>query len=379
MKYREFGNTGWQVSEIGYGPEHLDGKPYELVEAVTHEVLDQGINIMDCFMPGEEIRRFLGKALGSRRKDMFIQGQIGSVDINKQYDISRDLDTCKRYFDDLLKHLNTDYIDIGLLYFIDSDEDFSSVFNSQIIDYARDLKRQGMIKVLGFTSHNPRTALRVIKTGLVESMMFSTNLAFDMTPADKDIWQLEHFREGEHGIDPLRTELYQLCERMNIPITVMKAYAAGKLLSKDLSPFDQARTSGQCIHYAQSRPSVRSVLLGFDQVKHVKEAVDYYKLKEEERDYTGLMKSFQGDFSGRCEYCSHCQPCPVEIDIAGVHRYLDAARLDTANVPAETRKGYESLGIYASECIGCGECELRCPFGVEVIEDMAEAASYFGK
>ena len=139
MEYRKIGKTEMSASVIGLGTEHLDNRPYETVEETIHAALDNGINIMDLFMPGETVRRNIGRALAGRRDKMLIQGHIGSVDLNQQYDISRDLAICKRYFEALLKALNTDYIDFGMLFFIDSPEDYSAVFDSPILEYAQSL------------------------------------------------------------------------------------------------------------------------------------------------------------------------------------------------------------------------------------------------
>ena len=95
MEKREIGKTGKKASIIGLGCEHLDGKPYEQIKSTIDTALDRGINIFDIFMPGAEIRENIAKALGSRRKDILIQGHICSSDINQQYDISRNLPTVK--------------------------------------------------------------------------------------------------------------------------------------------------------------------------------------------------------------------------------------------------------------------------------------------
>lgn len=130
MKYRNIGKTGMAASIIGLGAEHIDGKPYAIVEETIHAALEHGINIMDIFMPGDEIRRNIGKALGKRRKDVIIQGHIGSVDLRQQYDISHDLTTCKRYFEKLLNNLGTDYIDA--MYSLCSDTSGSSERNGRL-------------------------------------------------------------------------------------------------------------------------------------------------------------------------------------------------------------------------------------------------------
>ena len=47
-------------------------------------------------------------------------------------------------------------------------------------------------------------------------------------------------------------------------------------------------------------------------------------------------------------------------------------------MPESVREHYKSLAHTASECIGCGGCETRCPFGVAVADRMADTAKLFG-
>ncbi|WP_242834969.1 hypothetical protein [Ruminiclostridium cellobioparum] len=56
MRYRSLGNTGMQASIIGLGAEHLDGKSYETVKETLDAAMENGVNIIDIFMPGHDIR-----------------------------------------------------------------------------------------------------------------------------------------------------------------------------------------------------------------------------------------------------------------------------------------------------------------------------------
>ena len=380
MIYRNLGHTGIQAGVIGIGTEHLDGQPYERIEEVISAADAAGINMMDLFMPGEEVRRHIGRALKGRRQRFHIQGAIGSVDLREQYDISRDLDTCKRYFEALLRALDTDYIDFGMFFFMDTEEALQQVLNNGIADYAHRLKQEGVIRHVGATSHNPLVARKMVEMGLLETLMFSINPAFDMNPAAATLDNML-VEMGDHdleGVDPARAALYLLCEQRGIGITSMKTLGAGKLLSAEHTPFEQPLTSAQCIHYALSRPAVASVMLGYSSAEHVADACRYLTLSDEERDYASVVRGQGSLMKGACVYCNHCQPCPAEIDIASVHRYLDIARLDTQNVPPSVRQPYEALGAKGSDCIACGHCEQRCPFGVPVIHNMGDAAEIFG-
>lgn len=157
----------------------------------------------------------------------------------------------------------------------------------------------------------------------------------------------------------------------------MKTLGAGKLISPEHTPFAKPLSVHQCIHYALSRPAVASVMLGCQTSDEVRNAVQYFELDDSEKDYAEIIGTMRNDFRGNCVYCNHCQPCPSEIDIAAVNKYLDIARLDPSNIPQSIRSHYFSLDHNGNDCIACGNCENRCPFGVPVIKNMEEAEKLF--
>lgn len=383
MIHRMVGNTGIEVGVIGLGTEHLDNRPREAVEEVIGAAVDHGVTLMDVFMPGEAVRTNIGHALVGRRHKVALQGAIGSVDLRDQYDVSRDLDVCKRYFENLLRFLKTDYIDFGMLFFMDTHEDIDAMLNNGIVEYARQLKREGKIRAIGASAHNPDTARRVIEEGLAEMMMFSVNPAFDMMPGTGDIVDMIDNASLAASIDPKRAEFYRLCQSGGIGLTAMKPLCAGKLLSAEHSPFASALTPVQCIHYALTRPAVAGVLVGCRSREEVEAAVRYVDASDAERDYSRAVSAFRkggkGGFSGSCVYCNHCLPCPSDIDIGAVNKYLDIARLDAENIPPSVARHYLSLPAHGSDCVECGNCESRCPFSVSVTENMKEAAALFGR
>ena len=381
MIYRPIGKTGMSASIIGLGGEYLDHRPYEVSEEVIEAALESGINIIDVFMPGTPVRDNISRALKGRRDKVLLQGHIGSsLDINDQYDRTRNIATCRTYFENLLRSFKTDYMDLGMMFFIDTEEDFKGVFETEYISYVQKLKQEGTIRAIGASSHNPEMAARLVETGVIELLMFSVNLAYDMLPSDTYILEVmgEKLDNTQfNGINPSRAHLYELCENKGIAVTTMKTLGAGRLISSDFSPFNQAVSVGQCIHYALTRPAVVSTLIGCKTRGEVLEAVNYLNLTDEQRDYSEVIKTFKGTLDARCMYCNHCLPCPSEIDIAATTRLLDVASLDEKNIPVQIREQYTASLHKASECIACGSCEARCPFSVKVIENMEKAARLF--
>lgn len=380
MQYRTLGKTGLKVSRIGFGGENITDADYKTSESVMRTAMEAGVNIMDVFMPQPDVRSHMGDALGSRRKDVILQGHIGAVLQNGQYMRSRDVKLCDEFVNDFLARFHTDYIDLGMMHFIDTQEDFDKAFNSPYIDYCLELKKRGVIRYLGVSSHDPVTARKMVETGVLDMMMFSINPAFDLLPAGTsvdDFWKGETYAPQRLAMDPDREELYRLCEEKGVGITVMKTLGGGLLLNPEGSPFGFALTPAQCIHYALERPAVASVLMGASTPEEMLASLAYEDATDEEKDYTCIAAGTKSAIRGKCMYCNHCLPCPAGLDVAAVNKYLALAQQQGAAGTVQAH--YDALAHHAAECIGCGACEKRCPFSVSVRENMKQAAEVFGK
>ena len=383
MNYRELGNTGLMVSEIGFGGEYLEGKEYPLVERTLTAALDAGMNLIDVFMSEPRVRANIGRAILDRREQVMIQGHFRSVWRDGQYGRTLELDETKAAFDDLLYHMGG-YVDIGMLHMVDNDADYEAVMNGPIYEYALACRRAGKVRLLGMSSHNPELALRAVRDEKIQVLLFSLNPAYDLlAPGPEDgppALAPDLFTQGgDRGMVPVRAELYRACAAAGVGITVMKSLAAGVLLDERRSPFGTAMTVPQCIHYALSRPAVSSVLVGMQRPEEVDGALAYERLDDTDRDYAPVLTSRpRFTLDGKCMYCNHCLPCPAQINIARVNQYLDLAESEGRPSPTLLAH-YGDLGPTAAACIHCGACESRCPFGVPVQSRMERAVQVFGR
>jgi uncharacterized protein len=385
MDFRKIQKCGFDVSIIGLGCEHLEKSTPREIEAVIKTAIDHGINILDVFMPQAAVRDNIGNALIGVRDKVYLQGHMGAIVEDGQYKRSREIKKCALYFEDFMTRYKTDYVDIGMIHFVDTVEDYRIVSEDGLLEYALKLKAQGKIRALGISSHEPVTALKAVESGLFDVLMFSINPAYDMLPADTDIYDFFkgdiYKSENLYGMNKDRAKLYAECEKRGVGITVMKTLGAGQLLSEKASPFSSALTVPQCIHYALSQPGVCSTLIGCVKPQEVVDAVKYTSLTLEEKDYSfPLSNSPKYSMNGRCMYCNHCLPCPSHIDIGTVTKYLYLARAsEMSNIPETIKEHYNLLKNTANECIQCGSCEQNCPFGVKIIENMKEAVKLFSK
>ena len=295
---------------------------------------------------------------------MFYQVHFGANYETGEYGWTTSLDKVKRQVDWQLKELKTDYIDFGFIHCLDSEDDWEQYQKNGVLDYLLEMKKNGVVRHIGLSTHTPELAQKILDTGLIEQMMFSINPAYD-------------YQHGEFafGSADERMKLYRRCEAEGIGISVMKPYSGGQLLDERTSPFGKALTEVQCIQYALDKPGVLTVLPGGRDLDDVKRALTWLTAKPEEKDYSALGGYAPKDAVGNCVYCSHCHPCPAGLNIALINKYYDLAVIGD-NMAADH---YGKLPKHASDCIGCGHCDRRCPFHVAQSERMKEIAAYLEK
>ncbi len=382
MNYRDLGKTGLRVSEIGMGCEGFAEDKCKNTRILFDMAQQNGVNYFDLYTPDPEVRASVGEALAGRREKFIIQAHICSVWKNGQYERTRNIEEVKAGFQDILSRLQTDYIDVGMIHYVDSLKDWRQIAQGPVLRYAEELKQAGLIRHIGLSSHNPQAAMEAVKSGAVEVLMFSVNPCYDLQPANEDVeelWREANYEKPLVNMDPERQELYETCQRLGVGITVMKAFGGGDLLDETLSPAGKGLTVNQCLHYALTRPAVSSVLAGAHSAEQFQACIDYESASDEERDYALAFASFPKiSWIGHCMYCSHCAPCPEQIDVASVTKFLNLAKAQGA-VPETVREHYALLSHYAGECVECGACETRCPFQVPVMENMKAAKAMFGK
>ena len=369
MEYRTLPHSGMKVSTIGIG----SGSVHESNEKQTVELIDyaqsQGINLIDMATSYPEPWQNYGVALKGRRNQFHLQMHLGITYETGQYSRNYTLESIKRSFENQIEITESDYADIAVFHCIDTAEDYNKLMDNGAFDYAVKLKRDGVIRNLGVATHTAEIANRFIATGEMDALMFSINAAYDLDPVANDPYGEDSKNYAGIIVSQNRQKLFQDCYRLGIGINVMKAYGGGKLLDAKTSPFGQAMSIPQCLKYALDRPSVVSCMVGVRNKQDLEDAAQLYSAADKELDYSFIMKIQSQDMRGSCVYCNHCMPCPAEIDIGQIHKFFDLYMAGDEMA----KEHYYAMSKNASDCIQCGMCEGRCPFGVAIREKMRSA------
>lgn len=366
IEYRKLPKGQESISTLGLGMGGIQNSTPDEIEAVIKKAIENGINFFDLCAGGACVYEPFGKAIKGIREKIYFQLHFGAVYNERgEYGWSRNLKTIQSTFKRELDKLGTDYVDFGFIHCVDEESDLKDVEKNGILDFIKDLKNKGIVKHIGFSSHTPSVAEKLLDTGLMDIMMFSINPAYDLECGD------------EYGIGTTteRAKLFRRCEAEKVGISVMKPFHGGQLLSAETSPFKKALTKNQCLQYVLDRPAVITVVPGVRNLNDLNELLKFKNASRKENDYSDIAQFTPSDAKGNCVYCNHCQPCPAGIDIGLINKYYDLAT--TGDKMAENH--YDKLEIKASACLKCGHYDKRCPFGVKQQAKMQKIAEYFEK
>ncbi len=367
MKYNKLPHGNEMISEIGLGAGGLFNCNEKEIKEIYETAIDAGVTFFDFAGSSDTCFKPFGETIKERncRDKVYFQLHFGAVYKNHKYGWSRDIKEIKNQIEAALKDMDTNYIDFGFLHCIDDEADYNEVMNNGIFAYLKELKDKGIVHHMGFSSHTPEIAERLLDTGLMDIFMFSINPAYDFESGDE--YGVGNYKDRRH--------LYEKSIKLGVPITVMKPFFGGQILDAETSPYKKALSETQCIAYALANPAVITVLPGCSSKGELERILKYETATDEEKDYSIISSFNKVATDGRCTYCGHCRPCPKKIDIGLVNKYYDLA---LAGDPLAFGH-YDKLEHKADECVSCGHCNNRCPFHVNQKERMHQIAEYFAK
>ena len=300
MEKRRLGRTELWVSILGFGCGYLRDLDGETASQVVNTALDLGVNYFDVapnYGDGEEK---LGDALGNRREKCLIatkteeDSKSGTLRLLKQS----------------LKHLKTDIIDVYQLHNIKTLEKLDRVLAPNgALAGMKEAKKQGLIKFIGITGHEPDILVEALKTGEFDTVMAK------FSPLD---------RRAASSLIPLAKD-------KDVGLVVMKPFALGALIR--LSPENRNILEGKnlgtvaeyALRYIQASP-ISTIIPGMKAIREVEANARYVSNKAPlTTDETRWIEELGAELSTLyCRInCHKCEPCPKGVEINNVINYYE--------------------------------------------------------
>ncbi len=217
MKYRRFGRTNWQVSEMGYGMWGLagwTGTDEEEMEQALDRSVELGCNFFDtawAYGAGKS-EQILGLLLKRHRsKKLYVATKIPAKNFKWPARPEYKAEDCYPmahvvdYTERSLKNLNVDCIDLQQFHVWDDSWTKDDGWRNGI----EKLKREGKVKHFGISVNRwePANVMKALETGLIDAVQVIYNI-FDQNPEDK---------------------LFPLCRKLDIGIIARVPFDEGTL------------------------------------------------------------------------------------------------------------------------------------------------------
>lgn len=356
METRALGRTGLRVGVIGLGTEYLFHAEQDTVVAVIREALENGVDYFDLLGPMPDYRDHLGVAFRETfrtgRDKVVIAGHLGcDVSAKGLYETTRDPARSERAFHDLLRRLGTDYVDVVNLASVDAEDDYQDKIMGPggLWELADRLRRQGKARFIAMSGHTEQTGLVAVKSGRLDCLMWPVNMARPPRGPEK---------------------VGMTCIEAGVGLVAMKPFFGGEFFQL---PYSNFVTPALALSFVLTQPGVVVAVPGAKDVEQLRASLAYVKATEAERDFRSILANFSERLTGTCTYCDHCLPCGADVPISDILWDLRAEQRGSSYA----RRAYAGRGAKASACTACGECLERCPFGVDIVERLREAARVF--
>jgi len=170
MEKRKFGNTGLEVSVLGFGAMHLGNEKVDdaVADKMLNEVLDLGINLIDTARAYGKSERQIGQFISHRRKEFILSTKVG-YDVNWAPDWT--YDAVVGGIEQALVLMKTDYIDIVHLHSCSLD----ILKKGDVIRGLEKQKQDGKVRFIAYSGEND--ALKyAVSTGKFDSIQASLNI-----------------------------------------------------------------------------------------------------------------------------------------------------------------------------------------------------------
>ena len=335
MDYRILGKTGLKISRLGFGGIPIQKIDAEGTRKLINELIKEGVNFIDTARGYTVSEEYLGYAMEGVR-DRFVLATKS---------MARTKEAMAKDIDISLKNLRTGYIDLYQVHNPSAKDLEQVISDGGALEALQEAKATGKIGHIGITLHSVELFRKALDLPWVETIMFPYNIVET---------------QGE--------ELIAQCAEKDIGFVCMKPLAGGAI--------EDAVTA---LRFIVSNPAVSVVIPGMADAAEIAQNVaataDTMPLNDEEQAKIAAIRSQLG--TNFCRRCNYCAPCAAGINIPAVFLFEGYySRYDLKDWASDR---YAQLSKTASDCIGCGVCETRCPYKLPIRQMLKKTAEVMGK
>ena len=335
MHYKTLGKTGLQVSALGFGGIPIQRIDAEGTKALIHRMADCGVNYIDTARGYTVSEEYLGYALEGIRDKFVLATKT----------MARTKDAMAKDIDVSLGNLRTGYIDLYQVHNPSLADLDTVTAPGGALEALLDAKAAGKIGHIGVTAHSVEVFEKALSYDWVETIMFPYNI-----------------------VETQGDDLIRRCQEQNVGFICMKPLAGGALEDATLA-----------LRFLNTNNNISVVIPGMADPAELDQNLaavnNTAPLSAEELEQIAAIRRELG--TQFCRRCGYCAPCTVGINIPGV--FLFEGYLRRYGLADWARDRYAALPVKASACIGCGECEPRCPYNLPIREMLKKSAEGFGE
>jgi predicted aldo/keto reductase-like oxidoreductase len=325
MKNVTLGRTDITVPQNGFGALPIQRVSIDEAVPILRKAYSGGMRFFDTARAYSDSEIKLGAAFGDgyvERDKIIIATKTAA---KKPEDFWKDLETS-------LTNLKTDYIDIYQFHMMN--ECWKPGDGTGMYECMLEAKKQGKIRHISGTAHKIGVAREIVESGLYDTLQYPIS----------------------YLADDMEIDLIRLCNEKNVGLICMNGLAGGLITNSKAAMAFISQFDGAVPIWGIQRES---------------ELDEWLSYMDDTPQYSGEMKEFienekkslSGDF---CRGCGYCMPCTVGIQINQCNRMsLMLRRAPSAGWLSEY---WQSEMEKVSQCIECGACMPRCPYGLNIPE-----------